>query len=277
MAFSTGVDSILPTVITGRAPAGPTEVLLNPILAKRLDRKIGDRLDLRQADPENPSQAGRGTLPFEVVGLGTLPIADGRINIGFALTLEGMASVAPNSGPDLAVLTLEPDADRQLIRAGLVAAGAASVIDRTPPSSKLIQLDTKQVATTPRIAAGLFAVTAAAVLARSVVSAGRRRRREIAIFRALGFSSRQATLAAISQGVTAAFVAVALSVPIGLAMGARLWALYAQSIGVKVESSRPGRSIGIVVASGLLGAAVVAFLPGWYAARRATATTLRAE
>ena len=279
MAFSTGVDSIRPTVISGRAPAGPAEVLLNPILAKRLDLKIGDRLDLRRADPENPSQAGGGTLPFEVVGLGTLPIGDGRINIGLALTLEGLTSLAPNEGPDLAVVSLEPEADRQLIRAGLVAAGAdsASVIDRTPSSSKLIQLDTKQVAATPRIAAGLFAVTATAVLVRSVISAGRKRRRELAIFRALGLSSRQATSAAIWQGLTSAFVAVVLSVPVGLALGTRLWALYAQSLGVKVESSTPGRSIGIVVASGLLGAAAVAFLPGWYAARRATATTLRAE
>jgi ABC-type lipoprotein release transport system permease subunit len=279
MAFSTGVDSIRPTVISGRAPSGPSDVLLNPILAKRLGAKIGDRLDLRQADPTDPNQAGERTLPFEVVGLGTVPIGDGRIQNGLGLTLEGLGSLAPDRGPDLAVVRLAPGADVPRIRAELIAAGgdAGSVIDRTPSSSKLVQLDTQQVAATPRIAAGLFGVTAAAVLMRSVISAGRRRRRELAILRTLGLTSRQATLASVWHGVTSSFIAVALSVPVGLALGSRLWALYAQSLGVKVESSAPGRAIAVVVASGIVGAAAVAFLPGWNAARRATAAALRAE
>jgi ABC-type lipoprotein release transport system permease subunit len=152
-----------------------------------------------------------------------------------------------------------------------------SVIDGTPPSSKLVQLDTEQVAATPRIAAGLFAVTAAAVLTHSVISAGRKRRRELAIFRAIGLSARQATSASIWLAVTSTFVAVALAVPIGVSVGARLWSLYAESLGVKVQSSTKGWDIAIVVVSGLIGAAVVAFWPGWHAARRSAATTLRAE
>jgi len=279
MAFSTGVDSVRPTVISGRAPSGPAEVLLNPILAKRLGARIGDRLDLRRADATDPNRAGETTLPFEVVGLGTVPIGDGRIQHGLGLTLDGLESLAPDRGPDLAVLTLDSGADVGRVRAGLIAAGVSesSVIDRTPSSSKLVQLDTQQVAATPRIAAGLFGVTAAAVLMRSVISASRRRRRELAILRTLGLTSRQATLSSVWQGLTSSFIAVAFSVPAGLALGSRLWGLYAQSLGVKVESSTPARSIGVVVASGILGAAVIAFLPGWKAARHATAAALRAE
>jgi putative ABC transport system permease protein len=278
MAFSTGVDSIRPTVITGRAPVGPAEILLNPLLAKRLQVTIGDRVDLRRADPQNPSQASTTTLPFDVVGLGIVPIGDGRVDTGFALTLEGLATLVP-SGPDLAVLGLEAGADREQIKAGLVQAGLdeTSIIEGKLSSSKLVQLDTKQVAATPRIAAGLFAVTAAAVLVHSVIAAGRKRRRELAILKAIGLSARQATTASIWHALTATFIAVVLAVPIGAGIGTRLWSIYAESLGVKVQPSTTGRNIAIVVASGLVGSAVVAFWPGWRAARRATATTLSAE
>jgi hypothetical protein len=240
--------------------------------------KLGDRVDLRRADPRNPSRASSETLPFDVVGLGIVPIGDGRIDTGFALTLEGLATLVP-SGPDLAVVSLEAGADRKQVRAGLVRAGAdeSSIIERKLSSSKLVQLDTKQVAATPRIATGLFAVTAAAVLMHSVISAGRKRRRELAIFRAIGLSARQATTASIWQAVTATFLAVVIAVPIGATIGARLWSVYAESLGVKVQPSTTGRDIAVVIASGLVGAAVVAFWPGWRAARRATATTLSAE
>ena len=178
------------------------------------------------------------------------------------------------------LFNLEPGADRQQVKAALVAARVSeegSVLDRVPTASKLVQFDKARVASTPRVAAGLFAVTAAAVLIHSVIATGRKRRRELAIFRAIGFSARQATSASVWLALTSAFIALVVSVPIGAAVGARMWSLYAQSLGVGVRTSTRSSDIVLVIASALLGAVVVAFWPGWITARRATATTLRTE
>jgi hypothetical protein len=90
-------------------------------------------------------------------------------------------------------------------------------------------------------------------------------------------SIRVLPTASIWHAVTATFIAVVLAVPIGAGIGTRLWSIYAESLGVKVQPSTTGRNIAIVVASGLVGSVVVAFRSGCRAARRATATTLSAE
>lgn len=280
MAFTSGVDSVLPTVVSGRAPAGPSDILLSPRLADSLGVAIGDVVHLLEADPANPGAPSDATRPFEVVGIGIVPLGDGRLDVGFSLTLDGLASVMPGSGPHLAVLDLAPGADARAVRAALETLPAIdeeSVIGRVNSASDVVQLDTARVAATPRVAALLFALTSAAVLAHSVTAAGRKRRRELAILRALGMTARQATAASVWQATTAAIVSIAVSIPAGTAAGAALWSVYAHSLGVKVESSTSAAQIAIVVCSGLAGAAAVALLPARRAAGRATASTLREE
>jgi putative ABC transport system permease protein len=278
MAFTTGVDSIRPTVIEGRAPAGPDEVLLSAGFAKRLNRSVGDAVDLRRADPTDPNKPSGSTARFEVVGIGVLPIGDGRIDIGFGLTLDGLSALVPGSGPHLVLLNLHAETDRQLVKAALERDGhAESVIDRTPSSFKLVQLNAEQVGSTPRIVAGLFAGTAAAVLIHGLISSGRKRRREFAIFKTIGFTARQTTAASVWHAVTSTLIALVIAIPIGSAVGAGLWSLYAESLGVKVEVSTALVAIGVVAAGSLAGAAIVAFWPAWLAARRGPAATLRTE
>ncbi len=278
MAFTGGVDSVAPTVIAGRAPVGSAEVLLNPGLARSLGAKIGDVVELHPADLKNPERASADTREFQVVGTGIVPLGDGRVDLGYALSMEGLMSMVPGTGPQIAVVDLEPGADRANATKALEALPFLhDVFGDVDSASKIVQLDIAQVAGTPRIAGGLFGLTSAAVLAHSVISSGRKRRRELATCRAIGMTARQATSASVWQAMTSALVAIVAAIPLGAAAGTGLWALYASSLGVKVETFTSLRQIAVVVAAGLVGAALVAFGPAWRAARRATAATLRTE
>jgi len=279
MAFSTGVDAVVPTVIAGRAPTGPAEVMLNPHLARRLGVAIGDHVDLHRSDPNDPGRASSATVPFEIVGTGIVPIGDGRVDVGFSLTLDGLATLTPDATPHMAYIALERGADRRRFAETLVSRGDVedgSVIQGIR-SSKLVQLDLAQVSQTPRIVAGLFTLAGVAVLIQGVVSAGRKRRRELAILRAIGLSARQATRVSVWQAITSTLVGVGIAVPVGVVVGAALWSLYATGIGVKVHTATDVWRIGLVAACGLGLAAAVAFPPSWLAAKRVSADVLRPE
>ena len=97
LAFSTGPDAIQPMVIDGRAPEGVDELLLSPQLADRLDAGVGDRLDAAFDSSEFTGGEGTEARPFslEVVGIGPVPVGDGRTIFGAAMTYEGAVAGLP--------------------------------------------------------------------------------------------------------------------------------------------------------------------------------------
>ncbi len=101
MGFDAGAGGIEPVAIDGRAPEGPDEILLAPRLAERHELSVGDVTTLYGFTPlaqaalalEVPWQAlGEdevSELPVEVVGIGVIPVLDGRLGRGAALTIDG--------------------------------------------------------------------------------------------------------------------------------------------------------------------------------------------
>ena len=101
--------------------------------------------------------------------------------------------------------------------------------DRTSPSRsrRLRQTDWFPVAL-----AALLAFLALAAISHTLVTGTRRRRRELAILKTLGFKRRQVRWAVASQATTLAVAGLVLGIPIGLLVGTTIWRSVANGVGV---------------------------------------------
>src|SRR5439155_3482537 len=91
----------------------------------------------------------------------------------------------------------------------------------------------------PLLLAGIVGLMAAATLAHTLVSSIRRRRRDLAILKTIGFVRRQISAAVAWQAGTLTFTALLLGVPLGIAAGRWAWRFFADQVGVVPESVVP--------------------------------------
>src|SRR4029079_1352536 len=79
---------------------------------------------------------------------------------------------------------------------------------------------------------GLLALMAAGTLAHTLASSTRRRRRDLAILKSLGFIPRQLRQAVAWQATTIAGIALLIGLPAGVAAGRWAWRYLAPQLGV---------------------------------------------
>jgi ABC-type lipoprotein release transport system permease subunit len=105
----------------------------------------------------------------------------------------------------------------------------------------------------------------------------RRRRRELALLKALGFTQRQLSTSIGWQATVAAVIGCVAGIPLGVVIGRQLWILFARSINVVPSSTVPVLTVVLVGVGAIVFANLVAAIPGRNAARTSTALVLRAE
>jgi ABC-type lipoprotein release transport system permease subunit len=130
---------------------------------------------------------------------------------------------------------------------------------------------------TPTVLGGALASGAVVALGLTLVASVRRRRRDLALLKTLGFTKRQLASAIAWQSSTAVGIGAAVGVPLGILLGRFLWDLFAREIGAVPQPTVPTISVVLIVLGGLILANVVAAIPGRVAARTPTALLLRAE
>jgi ABC-type lipoprotein release transport system permease subunit len=123
----------------------------------------------------------------------------------------------------------------------------------------------------------LFGAMAAAALAHVLVTAIRRRRRDLAILKTLGFVQRQVRSAVAWQASAVALLAVVAGIPAGVVLGRWGWRLVASEFGVVPVSVDPILTLALVLPAALILANIVAAIPGRVAARTKPALVLRTE
>jgi hypothetical protein len=126
------------------------------------------------------------------------------------------------------------------------------------------------------LGAGL-AAGAVAALALTLLASVRRRRRDLALLRTLGFTGAQLAATVAWQASVAAVIGAVLGVPLGIALGRWLWDLFARSIHAVPVPSVPALSVALIAVGSLVLANLVAALPGRLAARTPAALLLRSE
>jgi ABC-type antimicrobial peptide transport system permease subunit len=135
----------------------------------------------------------------------------------------------------------------------------------------------RSMGTTPAVLGLGLAVGALVALGLTLVASVRRRRRDLAMLKALGFTQRQLAAAVAWQSSIAVVIGIAVGVPVGIIAGRALWDLFAHEIHAVPAPSVPAVSIALIALAALVLANVVAAVPGRIAARTPTALILRAE
>jgi len=110
-----------------------------------------------------------------------------------------------------------------------------------------------------------------------LLSSVRRRRRDIALLKALGFSRRQVVVTVAVQSTIAVGLGAIIGIPVGILVGRTLWTVFADSIYAVPRIVVPTTNLLIIAAMALVLANVIAVLPARLAARTSPAILLRAE
>jgi ABC-type lipoprotein release transport system permease subunit len=129
----------------------------------------------------------------------------------------------------------------------------------------------------PGLLAGLVALLALAVMTHTLVTSVRRRRRDLAVLKTIGFVRGQVAAAIAWQATTFALVALCLGVPLGVAAGRWAWQLTAAVLGVSSAPVVPLAAVLAITAATVGAANLVAAVPGRAASRLRPATALRSE
>jgi predicted lysophospholipase L1 biosynthesis ABC-type transport system permease subunit len=130
---------------------------------------------------------------------------------------------------------------------------------------------------TPVVLGGALALGAVVAMELTLITSVRRRRRDLALLKILGFTRRQVAAAITWQSSVATAIGTAIGVPLGVLLGRFLWDLFAHEIYAVPRPNVPILSVVLIVASALVLANVVAAIPGRVAGRTPTALLLRAE
>jgi hypothetical protein len=259
-------------VSAGRGPVSRDEVALGSDLRHRIGG--ADRVIVRTEHEQ---------ATFHVVGTAISPSIDDPVPLdsGVLLTPDGLARLglrnirSDSSGYHMAVVTFRPGVD---VRRAARTIEVHSQNDRTiiypttpPEVTKLAQ-----VRDLPRLLALFLAALAALAVVHALVQTVQRRRVELGVLRAIGFTRTQIAATIGWQASALALVGAAVGLPAGVAIGRWLWTGVAQSLGVAPKPD-VAPALLLLLPAAVVVAALVGSALGSLAGRTPAATALRSE
>jgi hypothetical protein len=271
-----------PKILEGRGLRADNELVLGTQTMRDASLEVGDRARIRLEDkPVTVRIVGRAVFPR--LGAGSFSPTD--IGRGAALTnttltrLEnGRATIDPAGYSVFFVRAKKGMPARQLestvgrVPVLVSECGSACISGPQRPGDIIAY---SKVRSTAGVLIALLALMALAALTHSLVTSVRRRRRDFAVLKTLGFTTRQIASAARWQGLAMAGAALLIGVPLGVALGRWLWTLFADRLGVAGDALTPAVATAIAVPATLLIAALIAAIPARLARRTPTAEVLR--
>jgi hypothetical protein len=270
-----------PEIVSGHAPGTDRETALGAATLSALHKQVGDTIR---------AQGPGGAATFRIVGVVAFPqlgdpqpVADGAwfTEPGFNTLLGPQGNPSSQNFTRYLVGTFRPGTNRPAVDAHI----QRLVFDRAAPESTSATGPNEPVEITrlrqtdwfPVALAALLAFLALAAISHTLVTGTRRRRRELAILKTLGFRRRQVRAAVATQATTLAVGGLVLGIPLGLIAGTAIWRSVANSVGVINSPVIPVPVLVALVASALIAVNVVAYLPARTAARVRPTRALRAE
>ncbi len=134
-----------------------------------------------------------------------------------------------------------------------------------------------RIRSTPLVLAAVLAILAIGVLANLLVSSIRRRRRDFAILKTLGFRRRQISAAVAWQATTVVALALLVGLPVGTAAGRWVWSTFASNLGIVGDAHTPFVAFLVMIPAALVIANLIAAAPGLLASRLPASEVLRTE
>jgi hypothetical protein len=267
--FTVLKGSAAPSLLDGRMATKPHEVVLGSRTAEDLGLSVGDTLD---------AQGDEGSVTLTVVGRGAFPILSDRSTVGrgAGLTGEGLDRLGVHDderSTDL-LLSWAPAVDVPAANTDLEQRTGAQVFATRVPADVT---NLQQVEVLPRALSAFLALLVLLAAGHVMTTTVRRRRRDLAVLRALGFVRLQVSATITWQGTTLVLVGLAAGIPLGIIAGRSAWSLVADGIGVQDRTTIPLLALGLVVLLALLVVNLVASFPALVAGRIRPAAVLRTE
>ena len=127
------------------------------------------------------------------------------------------------------------------------------------------------------VLAAMLIVFAVGTLAHVLLTGVRRRRRDLALLKTLGFTRSQVLATVAWEASNFASVALLIGLPLGVLAGRWAWAYFATAAGAPAQATVPLPAVLLAIPVTLLIANLIAAWPGWTAARLRPALVLRTE
>jgi hypothetical protein len=275
---------VMPPLLSGHSVDGPDQIVLGAQSLSQLHKKVGDHVDVSdgQGHSTNVVIVGTATLPA-VGGPHHTEPGTGAV-LDFKLIPESERNIfhLPGGGPNAVFVRLRsPSLAATTARLNKVDVAlehaAQDEIGIIPVQRPAEVADAGTLRATPAYLAFALAGGAVLALGLTLIASVRRRRRDLALLKALGFTQRQLAATVAWQSTVAAVIGLIIGIPVGIVAGRELWDLFARGINVVPEPTLPALAIVLVGFGALVFANVVALLPGRSAARTPAALVLRAE
>lgn len=264
---------VAPVVLAGRAPAAPDEIGLGRGTLASLGKSLGDEVAV---------DAGNGPQTFRVVAEVVAPavlVPEADLETGGVMALESGTALVGGRAEDNVVnaflVRLRGEGDE---RAAALADLRADFPDTVlgPMSSSGVR-DLARVRSLPYLLAGLLGALAVGSVAAMLATVARRRRREVAVLRAVGARRVQVRVLVAAQASTFSLLALAVGLPLGVAAGRLLWRLVAEGLGSEAGPAVPAAALAFSVLALLLAVNAAAQVPATSVGRARPGPDLRSE
>lgn len=300
--------SISPPILSGHALDGTDQIVLGAATMALLHKHLGDTVVVSYGarkdaptdiPPTRLTIVGTATMP--AVGFATLVADHTSMGTGALVSFDVLppafrkAILTPYrtlNGPNLVFVRLRAGVAPGVGRANLqrianvanqdfaavpggAGIGNTIVVQGVQRPAEIVNY--KTMGAIPALLVAGLALGAVAALALTLAATVRRRQRDLALLRTLGFTQRQLAAAVAWQASVAAVVGIVVGIPVGAIIGRWLWDLFARQIYAVPEPTVPVLSLVLIAAGTLVLANLVAAIPARVASRTPTALMLRAE
>ena len=274
-----------PPILSGHGLHARDQIVLGANTLADLHKRVGDTVEVSigTAKPTRLRIVGTATLPALGIATGFhLEIGTGAV-LSDTLIPTSDRGFGDHDGPEAIFVRLRGGANRKASLQSLrrIAAALYTTGDGAPtvvPVQRPAEIvNYGALGTTPAALGAGLAGGAVIALGLTLIASVRRRRRDLALLKTLGFTRRQLGATVAWQSTIAVAIGTVVGVPIGIVLGRWLWDLFAHQVHVVPASSIPTLSIALIAVGALVLANAVAAVPARQASRTPTALLLRAE
>jgi len=279
--------AVAPPVLSGHGFDRADQVVLGNLTLAGLHKRVGETVEV----------SAPGTRPTQlvIVGTATMPAFGGtggaHMEMGEGAVLDDQLIPPsqrnpfdqPQPGPNAILMRARPGTSMAAVQRSIDAivtklgGGSGVGPPLLGPQRPAEIIAYRNLGATPNVLGGALATGAVIALGLTLVASVRRRRRDLALLKTLGFTNRQLAATIAWQSTVAVGIGTIVGAPLGVALGRWLWELFAREIDAVPDPSVPVLPVLLVALGALVLANLVAAVPGRIAARIPANLALRAE
>jgi hypothetical protein len=280
---------IQPPLLSGHALEADGQVVLGTSTLESLHKSVGDTVVVSsgRSKPTTLKIVGTATMPaYGQSGSSHLEMGVGAVLNYTLIPLFERDIFDLPPGPNAILIRYRPgvsdskgersvDYAVQVAQGNLGSTAPNNLYDSVDRPAEIV--DYRSLGNTPIELGAVLSGGALLALGLTLLSSVRRRRRDIALLKALGFSRRQVIETIAVQSTIAVGLGALIGLPIGIVVGRTIWDVFANSIHAVPDVVIPTSTLLIIAVVALVMANVIAALPARIAARTSPAILLRAE